>query len=251
MEVCDICGKNQEMVFSVNKKCFCQECFSKETLHRRLNRNNNRLLNNSKKLRGPFYKQVTDEDIEKNFEVSNQDGELNIPLKRIRQYLLSKGERLSFVHTKHKYKIKREYTLECKVCHKVFTYEKIRAYCSERCHIKLRNQNAYEYFKKKMQTDWKFALKTRLRDNLRDALRYYSKTGKFRQHQSSHNLINYEKVIAHLGPCPGSRHEWHVDHIIPLYKFDFGVKEDIKKAFAPNNLRWLPAKENLIKGKRD
>ena len=66
--------------------------------------------------------------------------------------------------------------------------------------------------------------------------------------------INYQLIIEHLKPFPEDISKYHIDHIRPLCSFQF-VKEDgltnleeVKKAFAPENLQWLTAKENISKG---
>ena len=43
---------------------------------------------------------------------------------------------------------------------------------------------------------------------------------------------------------------WHVDHIKPLSKFDLTKDEEIKKAWAFDNLQCLWASENISKGNR-
>lgn len=45
---------------------------------------------------------------------------------------------------------------------------------------------------------------------------------------------------------------WHVDHILPIASFSFSTPEDseFKMCWALSNLRPLPAKENMSKGKR-
>lgn len=59
--------------------------------------------------------------------------------------------------------------------------------------------------------------------------------------------IDYSEIAKFIGPCPGERKDWHVDHIIPLSKFNLNDPNEIKKAFAPSNHRWITAKENLMK----
>jgi len=44
--------------------------------------------------------------------------------------------------------------------------------------------------------------------------------------------------------------KFHIDHIIPTSLYNFKTHNDIKNCFNPLNLRWLPAKENIIKGNR-
>ncbi|MBA7551803.1 hypothetical protein ES705_44352 [subsurface metagenome] len=46
--------------------------------------------------------------------------------------------------------------------------------------------------------------------------------------------------------------ELHIDHIIPISAFNFTKPEhtDFKRAWALENLRLLPAKENMIKHDR-
>jgi hypothetical protein len=42
--------------------------------------------------------------------------------------------------------------------------------------------------------------------------------------------------------------DYHIDHIVPLFEFDIRVHEQLRRAFAPQNLRWLTAKGNKAKG---
>ena len=43
---------------------------------------------------------------------------------------------------------------------------------------------------------------------------------------------------------------YHIDHIIPISLYNISDENEIQKCCSPLNLRWLPAKENLIKGDR-
>ncbi len=96
--------------------------------------------------------------------------------------------------------------------------------------------------------DGNFNILCRLRARLKYALNKYSKTGKIQK--SNKYGINYKSIIDKLGPCPGNRKDYHIDHIIPLCSFDFSNPEEIKKAFAPENHQWLTKEENLKKGKK-
>ena len=52
----------------------------------------------------------------------------------------------------------------------------------------------------------------------------------------------------HLGPCPGCRKDWYIDHIVPLCSFDLSNLQQVRDAFKPENHQWLRAEENLAKG---
>jgi len=63
--------------------------------------------------------------------------------------------------------------------------------------------------------------------------------------------IDYEKIIEHLKPFPKDLSKYHIDHIKPLCKFDLTKKEEVKKAFAPENHQWLLVTDNLKKSSKD
>lgn len=88
----------------------------------------------------------------------------------------------------------------------------------------------------------------RLRSRLATCFKRWSKTGKCGS--SKKCGIDFRAICEYLGPCPGNRNEYHIDHIRPLCSFDFDDLEQIKQAFAPENHQWLTAEENLKKGKK-
>lgn len=94
--------------------------------------------------------------------------------------------------------------------------------------------------------------KNRERLRLRSLVNASIRRGRFRKPCGSLLEIGMdpEAIIKHMGPCPGPRHEWEIDHIRPLCSFDLGNVEDLRAAFAPENHRWLPKIENRIKGGR-
>jgi hypothetical protein len=59
--------------------------------------------------------------------------------------------------------------------------------------------------------------------------------------------IDIQGIARHLGPCPGSPGEWHIDHIRPLSSFDFSDPSQVTEAFAPCNHQWLTANDNRTK----
>ena len=93
-----------------------------------------------------------------------------------------------------------------------------------------------------------FVVKERLRKLIQMALKSYTKTGKI---QSSNKYgIDYKAIIEHLKPFPKNIKLYHIDHIKPLCSFNLEYKEEIKKAFAPENHQWLTIEENLKKGSK-
>jgi len=102
-----------------------------------------------------------------------------------------------------------------------------------------------EQRKIKKQQDPNFRTLTNLRTRLWDALNKYSKTGKIMS--SKKYGIDYKAIIEHLKPFPEDMKKYHIDHIKPLCSFDLTNPEEVKKAFDPENHRWLLAEDNLKK----
>lgn len=202
-------------------------------------------IKRKKKEKYKLLKSANKEDIERNQKLISEGKELDMPLKKLGPIFKSK-----ILMPSYSYNIKIRYCVLCKK--QLFNKEK--KYCPD-CKIKHNREYKREYrkhyhqhyHKKRMKRDGSYVIKTRLRDRLRDAIRHYNKTGKIRK---TGEYLNYDEIIKHLGPCPGERKDYHIDHIVPLYKFNFKDDEEIKKAFRPENLQWLKASENLKKGRK-
>lgn len=136
----------------------------------------------------------------------------------------------------------------CKSCYK--TPKDICSICNKEKPVNIRNdevivcKNCYNIWKK--ENDPNFVIIRRIRDRLRDALKLYAKSKKIKS--ADEYGVDYKKIIEYLGPCPGERKDYHIDHIKPLSLFDFSDLEQIKLAFAPENHQWLKSEENLKKG---
>jgi ribosomal protein L37E len=94
----------------------------------------------------------------------------------------------------------------------------------------------------------KYPIESTLRKRLCNAFKRYSKNGKIKS--SREYGIDYKKIFDHIGPCPGRREEYHIDHIFPLSAFNFDDPNNVKIAFSPENHRWMKSGENLKKGKK-
>ena len=91
-----------------------------------------------------------------------------------------------------------------------------------------------------------YYLSDRLRTLLKNALKYYTKTGKMLS--SKQYGIDYELILNHLKPFPKDLSKYHIDHIRPLCSFNLTNQEEVSKAFSPENHQWLLAGENISKG---
>ncbi len=110
------------------------------------------------------------------------------------------------------------------------------------------------HMKKKRREDPLFDLKCKCRERIAHALR---KTGA-RKSERTIKLIGCSaaQLAAHLESLfePGmtwgnrGRNGWHIDHIIPLAKFDLTDPEQQAAAFHYTNLQPLWAKDNIRKG---
>lgn len=89
----------------------------------------------------------------------------------------------------------------------------------------------------------------RLRNLLWYALNKYTKNGKVMV--STKYGVDYHSIIEYLKPFPTDLSKWHIDHIKPLCSFDLTNPEEVKKAFAPENHRWLRYNENCSKASED
>ena len=59
--------------------------------------------------------------------------------------------------------------------------------------------------------------------------------------------IDLHKIIKKLQPFPKNIQDYELDHIIPISKFDLTKRDQIKKAYNPNNLQLLTHHENKKK----
>lgn len=115
-------------------------------------------------------------------------------------------------------------------------------------HKKERKAYANEHKKRRKKEDIDFKLKVNLSSRLLTAFKKYTKTGKIMS--SKEYGINYKDIIEHLKPFPKDIENYDIDHVIPLSKFELTNKEQVKRAFAPNNHKWLTKEANRSKGNK-
>ncbi len=112
----------------------------------------------------------------------------------------------------------------------------------------LRKKQNLEYYHRRYKIDEGFRIRRRLGTALGHVIRYYIKTGKVSNPMKKYGL-DWKGIIKQLTPIPKPRSKYHVDHIIPLFRFDLSNFEQIHIAFAPENHRWMLAKENMSRNK--
>jgi len=177
-----------------------------------------------------------------------------------KQYYKKNKEKIGLKHKEYyvfnKEKIKQyleDNKIKIKIQKKKWRIKNIE-YISEREkeYRKNNRRKLNEYYSKyrinRKEKDGKFAMVLRLRKRLWEAFNDYSTNGKVRR--AEEYGIDYQAICEHLGPCPGDRSDYHIDHIKPLCSFDFDDPIQIKEAFAPDNHQWLTAEENLSKGNK-
>jgi len=112
---------------------------------------------------------------------------------------------------------------------------------------KVINTKTNLYRVRKRQTDIDFNTSLRIRSRFNNALKRQNIT---KEKSIIVYGVNIRDIINHLGPCPGDRSDYHIDHIKPLSLFDLSKKNEIQKAFAPTNHQWLLKEDNLSKGNK-
>lgn len=85
-----------------------------------------------------------------------------------------------------------------------------------------------------------------IRGRMNTGFRTFSKTGKVKS--CSQFGIDFQAIVDKLGHRPSKDH--HLDHIIPLSRFDFSNDSHVYWCNHPENLRWLEKIQNLRKHKK-
>lgn len=121
-------------------------------------------------------------------------------------------------------------------------------------HKKILERNKI-YRRSRMNNDPTFRAMIRIRSSFNHIFKIYLLQKKFGS--SKKYGLDYRSIIEHLKPFPEDLSNYHIDHIKPLCSFNFLNSdktinlEEIIKAYAPTNLRWLPKEENIKKGQYD
>jgi len=112
-----------------------------------------------------------------------------------------------------------------------------------------------EYEKNKRLHDKDYRIRSYLRTRLSNILKKYTKTGKICS--SKEYGIDYKAIIEHLKPFPKDLENYEIHHKKPLFTFNFVNPdgstnlEEVKKAWRPENHKWIIIKEHKEIHKND
>ena len=110
--------------------------------------------------------------------------------------------------------------------------------------IKSNREKRVEYIKNKKKSNVQFLILCRIRSHFNRSLKRYNIT---KTQTIDKYGIDIKAIIEKLGEPPNDGKVYHIDHILPVSAFDLTNPEHIRLCWHPDNLRWLEAKENIIK----
>lgn len=257
VEKCIICGEVKKVSLrNENNEAICGKCNKKECS---VCHNINYIVKNNED--GPVCRKCYDKEKERRLDICSICGELN-PVKCSKDKIICERcygktyippQKICFICGELKEVCKYENKNPiCQRCYNINykTPIEICTKCGKEKEVCMRIDGEFPicsgcYASYRRENDEEFWTIGLLRKRVYNAIESYSKTGKIKS--ACEYGINYEAIIRHLGPCPGPREDYHIDHILPLSAFDFNDPEHIKKAFAPENHQWLIKEENLSK----
>lgn len=115
-------------------------------------------------------------------------------------------------------------------------------------------KNKKEYHYKKLETDIIYKLASNLRCRLNQAIKRNAKKGSAVKDLGcsikEFKIYIENKFQSGMTWENWGKETWHIDHIIPLAKFDLTNREEFLKAVHFTNLQPLWAKDNYIKNKK-
>jgi hypothetical protein len=111
-----------------------------------------------------------------------------------------------------------------------------------------------EYFrqwvKRRRKTNIQVRLTHRLRNRLRESLKNYGEGKKMHSKEYGVDWTPAIRKLVETKPADFGERKYDIDHVKPVSSFDLTNTEQVRQAFAPDNLQWLEAKENRRKGNK-
>lgn len=109
--------------------------------------------------------------------------------------------------------------------------------------LKYRSEYKKQWKAIKLETDPYFKLVSLIRCAVYYGFKLYSKNGKTKS--CAEYGIDFKSIFDAIGPRPSD--DYHLDHIIPISKFNLDIPEHVRLAHMPCNLRWISSFENISK----
>lgn len=103
----------------------------------------------------------------------------------------------------------------------------------------------------RFNNDIQFRLRETLRNSVNKAFTKYCEHKKIRS--SELYGINFKEIITKLIetlPKDYERGKYHIDHIMPISRFDLTNPDEVRVCFSKDNIQWLPALENIRKSNK-
>lgn len=156
-------------------------------------------------------------------------------VERSRKYSEKNSEKIKLYQQKYKKENKEKFSQYFKK-YRLKNLEKKKKYHSE-------------YEKARRKLDVNFRLTQNLRARLRGAIKRNQKSGSAIQDLgcSIEELKQHLESKFQIGMTWDNYGEWHIDHVVPLSKFDLTNKNQVKEACNYTNLQPLWAEDNFRK----
>ncbi len=264
LKTCNMCGEVKSFEFFQNKSpkilvsAKCEVCVNKshnenrkkrfqlnpELLEKRkelMKKNNKRYVQNNKEKVIENHKRYTQKISEKKRAIREEKKQIKLKELEIKR----EEHKRILEETK---KIKEEKKEEIRRSKEYYNSEEYKILKKQKD-----KDRRYNRWKRRWNEDEMFAMKTRLRNLIRNSFRRQGYK-KFNESTESIVGINYSEFKKYLelkfldGMTWKNRGEWHIDHIIPLSSAT--SKEDLIKLCHYTNLQPLWAKDNLKKGSK-
>lgn len=151
-------------------------------------------------------------------------------------------------------KLIEEHKCNLSETHKGYKQSEAQVRKNSESHWKGGRKVARKRFHDKNKVNLKYQLNNRMRDGIRGSLKRGAKTGRRWEDLVGYGVADLKK---HLKSTMPDNYSWQdflngelqIDHITPItaFNFDFPEHIDFKRCWALENLRLLPASENISK----
>ncbi len=248
MKICKKCGLEKENFATIGVCSDCRRIQQRDASRRRKDATNER-----ERLRAKKFKEEQPEEYKKYRAHVNE-------LNRLRNELKNKDKEIKPIISEEERRRKKcQYAKEYREKNKQFVKtanknwrEKNSTELKEKkkeYYEKTKEQNKHKKYqgnKLYLENNPKAKFAMQLRGRILDGFRRFSKNGK--TESCKEYGIDFEAIYNKIGPKPDGK--YHLDHIIPVSLFNFDIKEHVRLAHCPENLRWVTQTENLKKAKK-